>query len=34
MMNLFAGIEQLYTAGARNFMFVDAPPIHRAPVGE
>lgn len=31
---LFAAQEELYTAGARNFLFVDCPPIHRSPVGE
>ncbi|EIM88584.1 uncharacterized protein STEHIDRAFT_155938 [Stereum hirsutum FP-91666 SS1] len=30
--NLFAGVEELYAAGARNFMFVDVPPMHRSPV--
>ncbi|KAI0065901.1 hypothetical protein BV25DRAFT_1821605 [Artomyces pyxidatus] len=31
--NLFAVQEQLYAAGARNFLFIDVPPIHRSPVG-
>ncbi|ETW83815.1 carbohydrate esterase family 16 protein [Heterobasidion irregulare TC 32-1] len=31
--NLFAAQEQLYRAGARNFVFIDVPPIHRSPVG-
>ncbi|TFY83058.1 hypothetical protein EWM64_g954 [Hericium alpestre] len=30
---LFAAQEQLYGAGARNFLFVDVPPIHRSPIG-
>ncbi|KAI0058484.1 hypothetical protein BV25DRAFT_1810800 [Artomyces pyxidatus] len=31
--SLFATQEQLYLAGARNFLLVDVPPIHRSPVG-
>ncbi|KAI0780920.1 hypothetical protein BD413DRAFT_15510 [Trametes elegans] len=30
---LFDEQEQLYEAGARNFLFIDVPPIHRTPVG-
>lgn len=25
--------EDLYDAGARNFLFIDVPPIHRSPAG-
>lgn len=25
--------EELYNVGARNFLFVDVPPIHRSPAG-
>ena len=25
--------ETMYDAGARNFVFVDVPPIHRSPGG-
>ncbi|KIY65494.1 carbohydrate esterase family 16 protein [Cylindrobasidium torrendii FP15055 ss-10] len=28
---LFYHIESLYRAGARNFLFIDVPPIHRSP---
>ncbi|KAI0311965.1 SGNH hydrolase-type esterase domain-containing protein [Amylostereum chailletii] len=31
--NLFAAQEQLYRAGARNFLFVDVPPVDRSPAG-
>jgi phospholipase/lecithinase/hemolysin len=30
---LFAQQENLYSAGARNFLFVDVPPIHKSPAG-
>ncbi|KAH9951458.1 SGNH hydrolase-type esterase domain-containing protein [Amylocystis lapponica] len=30
---LFADQELLYESGARNFLFVDIPPIHRTPAG-
>ncbi|EJF66374.1 hypothetical protein DICSQDRAFT_97426 [Dichomitus squalens LYAD-421 SS1] len=30
---LFVEQEVLYQAGARNFLFIDVPPIHRTPVG-
>ncbi|RPD66148.1 hypothetical protein L226DRAFT_542781 [Lentinus tigrinus ALCF2SS1-7] len=30
---LFVEQESLYNAGARNFLFIDVPPIHRTPVG-
>ncbi|KAI0721078.1 hypothetical protein C8T65DRAFT_632157 [Cerioporus squamosus] len=30
---LFVEQECLYNAGARNFLFIDVPPIHRTPVG-
>ncbi|KAI0670369.1 hypothetical protein C8Q78DRAFT_1035867 [Trametes maxima] len=30
---LFAEQERLYEVGARNFLFMDVPPIHRTPVG-
>lgn len=30
---LFVEQEALYQAGARNFLFIDVPPIHRSPVG-
>ncbi|KAI1795868.1 SGNH hydrolase-type esterase domain-containing protein [Ganoderma leucocontextum] len=30
---LFVEQEALYQAGARNFLFIDVPPIHRTPVG-
>jgi phospholipase/lecithinase/hemolysin len=30
---LFEQQEILYSAGARNFLFVDLPPIHRSPAG-
>ncbi|KAI0336551.1 hypothetical protein GY45DRAFT_1315944 [Cubamyces sp. BRFM 1775] len=30
---LFEEQELLYQAGARNFLFIDVPPIHRSPVG-
>jgi hypothetical protein len=31
--SLLAAQEELYAAGARNFMFIDLPPIHRSPAG-
>ncbi|KAH9854242.1 SGNH hydrolase-type esterase domain-containing protein [Lenzites betulinus] len=31
--SLFEEQEQLYNVGARNFLFIDVPPIHRSPVG-
>ncbi|KAA1466768.1 hypothetical protein DENSPDRAFT_876792 [Dentipellis sp. KUC8613] len=33
MATLFGAQEQLYLAGARNFLFIDVPPVHRSPVG-
>ena len=30
---LFAQQQKLYSAGARNFLFIDVPPIHRTPAG-
>ncbi|KAI0362113.1 hypothetical protein OH77DRAFT_1416330 [Trametes cingulata] len=30
---LFAEQERLYDIGARNFLYIDVPPIHRTPVG-
>ncbi|KAH9946107.1 SGNH hydrolase-type esterase domain-containing protein [Epithele typhae] len=30
---LFAQQHSLYKIGARNFLFIDVPPIHRSPVG-
>ncbi|KAL1947913.1 hypothetical protein VTO73DRAFT_13637 [Trametes versicolor] len=30
---LFVEQERLYEVGARNFLFIDVPPIHRTPVG-
>uniref|UniRef100_A0A8H7XSY8 Uncharacterized protein n=1 Tax=Psilocybe cubensis TaxID=181762 RepID=A0A8H7XSY8_PSICU len=29
--NLFATQQKLYDVGARNFLFIDVPPIHRSP---
>ncbi|KAI0831318.1 hypothetical protein BC628DRAFT_1353198 [Trametes gibbosa] len=31
--DLFEEQGQLYNVGARNFLFIDVPPIHRSPVG-
>jgi len=31
ILELFLGEERLYEAGARNFLFIDVPPIDRAP---
>lgn len=31
MIKLFAVQEELYESGARNFLFIDVPPIHRSP---
>jgi len=31
ILELFLGQERLYEAGARNFLFIDVPPIDRAP---
>ncbi|KAF8163361.1 hypothetical protein B0H34DRAFT_795080 [Crassisporium funariophilum] len=31
---LFSLQEQLYDTGARNFLFIDVPPIHRSPAGK
>ncbi|RDB21445.1 Acetylesterase [Hypsizygus marmoreus] len=31
--SLFSLQEELYNAGARNFLFIDVPPIHKSPVG-
>ena len=31
--DLFAEQDGLYDMGARNFLFIDVPPIHRSPVG-
>lgn len=33
MQALFTQQEKLYNVGARNFLFVDVPPIHRTPAG-
>ncbi|KAI0268343.1 hypothetical protein BC834DRAFT_968535 [Gloeopeniophorella convolvens] len=30
---LFAAQEALYRAGARNFLFIDVPPLHMSPIG-
>ncbi|PCH37995.1 carbohydrate esterase family 16 protein [Wolfiporia cocos MD-104 SS10] len=30
---LFTEQERLYKVGARNFLFIDVPPIHRSPIG-
>lgn len=34
METLFNSQEELYTAGARNFMFIDVPPIHLSPASK
>jgi phospholipase/lecithinase/hemolysin len=34
LQKLFQLQEELYQAGARNFLFIDVPPIHRSPAGE
>lgn len=34
MPKLFELQEYLYNAGARNFLFIDLPPIERSPAGE
>ena len=31
MSDIFTAQEELYNAGARNFMFVDVPPMDRCP---
>ena len=31
ILELFLGEERLYEAGARNFLFIDVPPVDRAP---
>lgn len=31
---LFNSEEELYNAGARNFMFIDVPPIHLSPASK
>ncbi|OBZ75362.1 Thermolabile hemolysin [Grifola frondosa] len=33
VMSLFGEQETLYNAGARNFLFIDVPPINRTPIG-
>lgn len=33
MENLMGLHEELYEAGARNFLFIDVPPIDRSPAG-
>jgi hypothetical protein len=33
MEKLFSLQDALYEAGARNFLFIDVPPIHRSPAG-
>ncbi len=32
--SLFASQDILYTAGARNFLFIDVPPLYMSPIGE
>ena len=32
--NLFAAQDALYRAGARNFLFIDVPPLYISPIGE
>ncbi|KAH9977861.1 hypothetical protein BGW80DRAFT_1284562 [Lactifluus volemus] len=32
--NLFAAQDALYRAGARNFLFIDVPPLYTSPIGE
>ena len=34
LQKLFQLQEELYHVGARNFLFIDVPPIHRSPAGE
>jgi hypothetical protein len=31
---LFAAQDMLYSAGARNFLFIDVPPLYMSPIGE
>jgi hypothetical protein len=30
---LFAAQDMLYAAGARNFLFIDLPPMYLSPIG-
>jgi hypothetical protein len=32
--NLFAAQDALYRAGARNFLFIDVPPLYISPIGK
>jgi hypothetical protein len=32
--NLFAAQDTLYRAGARNFLFIDVPPLYMSPIGK
>jgi hypothetical protein len=32
--SLFAAQDMLYAAGARNFLFIDVPPLYMSPIGE
>lgn len=34
MLELFNAQEELFNAGARNFLFIDIPPISRSPAGK
>ena len=31
---LFTAQDMLYEAGARNFLFIDVPPMYMSPIGE
>lgn len=31
---LFAAQDTLYQAGARNFLFIDVPPLYMSPIGQ
>jgi hypothetical protein len=31
---LFAAQDTLYRAGARNFLFIDVPPLYMSPIGK
>ncbi len=31
---LFTAQEELYVTGARNFLFIDVPPVQRTPAGK
>lgn len=31
---LFAAQDRLYSAGARNFLFIDVPPLYVSPIGK